>query len=208
VAAALTYSTLITDLQAYLERSDTITLNQIPRALMYAENSIANRLKILGVQNMATFNLTTNDNGLQKPARWRRNKEMFVQVGNQTYPVFLRDLGYALNYASGTANSIPRYYADMDYQTWLFSPTPDQGYSMFATWYERVQPLDSNNQQNFWTDNAPTALLYECLMQLMPFIKNDSRLQVIKGIADEELQSLQNENKLLVADRAAIAPDD
>lgn len=176
---------------------------------MYAESSLANRLKILGVQNAGNFNLVATNNGLRKPARWRRNKSMTLQFANgQTQPVFLRDLSYCLNYTSGGAADAPKYYADLDFNTWFFSPTPDQSYTMFATWYERVQPLDQENPQNWWTDNAPTALLYECLMQLMPFLKNDSRIQIIKGIADEEMASLKTENTILVADKQAIIPDD
>jgi hypothetical protein len=208
MAQTLTYASLLTDLQAYLERNDATTINQIPRGIMYAENSLANRLKILGVQNSGTFTIPGSANALPKPARWRRTKDMSITVGTQTFPVLLRDIGYCLNYSSGTAPQRPQYYCDLDYATWFFSPTTDQSYSALALWYERVQPLDNANQQNFWTDNAPTALLYECLMQMVPFLKNDDRLQMIKGIADEEMQMLRDENKLLIADRQAIIPDD
>lgn len=208
MAQSLTYTSLLSDLQNYLERTDANTLAQIPRAIFYAESSLSNRLKILGVQNAGNFSLIGGNNALQKPARWRRTKTMTIQVANQNQPVFLRDLAYCLNYSSGTPTGPPKYYADLDFSTWFFSPTPDLSYSAFATWYERPMPLDNSNQQNWFTDNSPTLLLFETLMQMLPYVKRDDRLTVIKGLADEEMTSLQNENKLLIADRTAIAPDD
>ena len=68
-AEALTYDSLVSDVQVYSERSDDVFVNQIPRFIMLAENRIASETRQLGSQQQATGSLTTNV--LPKPERWR-----------------------------------------------------------------------------------------------------------------------------------------
>jgi len=74
-------------------------------------------------------------------------------------------------------------------------------------YYERVQPLDSTNQTNWFTIYAPQALLYGSLLQAMPFLKNDERSQMWQAQYDAIMATLTTENKLRIADRQAIAVD-
>jgi hypothetical protein len=74
-------------------------------------------------------------------------------------------------------------------------------------YYERVQPLSSANQTNWFTVYAPQALLYGSLLQAMPFLKNDERLPMWQAQYDAIIQTLMAEDKLRIADRQAIAAD-
>jgi hypothetical protein len=86
------------------------------------------------------------------------------------------------------------------------APTPDQAYAFEVLYYERIQPLSSENQTNWLTQNAPTAMLYGTLLQAMPFLKNDQR-QIFQQKYIEAIKSLKTEDVSRVGDRQAIAVD-
>ena len=48
MAYAMTYNNLVTDIQSYLERTDTATVDRIPTFIGLAEQDIAAKLKFLG----------------------------------------------------------------------------------------------------------------------------------------------------------------
>ena len=48
VAAVMTYTSLVNDIQTYLERTDQQTLDKIPQFIMLAEQIIASEIKFLG----------------------------------------------------------------------------------------------------------------------------------------------------------------
>jgi hypothetical protein len=89
----------------------------------------------------------------------------------------------------------------------LVSPTPDSAYTYEVIYYERVQPLDSTNQVNWFTQYAPQALLYGSLLQAMPFLKNDSRITIWQAQYQGIMQALMVEDRLRIADRQAMAVD-
>jgi len=47
-AVVMTYDSLVDDIQSYLERTDTATLEKIPTFIMLAEQVIAAEIKFLG----------------------------------------------------------------------------------------------------------------------------------------------------------------
>jgi hypothetical protein len=78
VAEALTYSSLVTDISAYTERSNTAFTDQIPRFIMLAENKLATTIRGLGFLRIVTGNLTIHDGTLVKPARWRETSSLSI----------------------------------------------------------------------------------------------------------------------------------
>ena len=89
----------------------------------------------------------------------------------------------------------------------MVAPTPDTDYTFEVLYYERIQPLDSSNQTNWFTIYAPQALLYGSLLQAMPFLKNDERMPMWQQNYDLIMQTLMAEDKLRLADRQAVAVD-
>jgi hypothetical protein len=89
----------------------------------------------------------------------------------------------------------------------MVAPTPAAAYDFEVLYYERVQPLDSSNQTNWFTIYAPQALLYGSLLQAMPFLKNDDRVPLWQGQYKLIMDILTAEDKLRIADRQAVAND-
>lgn len=207
-ASVMTYDSLVENIQSYLNRTDTATLDKIPLFIMLAEQVIASRIKFLGNLTVNTSNMVIGTAVIAKPARWHKTVSMNITVAGQREPVLLRKYEYLRNYSPDpTATGVPKYYADYDYTNWLVAPTPDAAYVFEVLYYERVQPLDSSNQTNWFTIYAPQALLYGSLLQAMPFLKNDERIPMWQSQYDAIMTTLAEEDKLRVADRQAIAVD-
>lgn len=208
VASVMTYDSLVENIQSYLERNDAGTLAKIPLFIMLAEQVIASKIKFLGNLTVNTSTMVANEAVIAKPARWHKTVSMNITVAGEREPVLLRKYEYLRNYAPDpTETGVPKYYADYDYTNWLVAPTPNAAYVFEVIYYERVQPLDSSNQTNWFTIYAPQALLYGSLLQAMPFIKNDERMQMWQAQYEAIMSTLAEEDKLRIADRQAIAVD-
>ena len=206
-AAAMTYDNLTSNTLQYLERTDPAVVNQIPTFIMLAEFEIAEMMKSLGQQQVVQSTMQIGNPVIPKPARWRKTTSFNVTVSNKVQPVFLRKYEYLRNYSPDSSSTgVPLYYADYDYDNWLVAPAPDAAYAFEVLYYERIQPLSSENQTNWITRNAPNAMLYGTLLQAMPFLKNDQRL-IFQQKYTEAITALSNEDKLRIADRQAIAQD-
>ena len=207
-AVVMTYDSLVLDIRSYLERTDAATLDKIPTFIMLAEQVIATELKFLGNLTVATSTMTQGQAVIDKPARWRKTVSINITVAGERRPVLLRKYEYLREYWPDPAEtSVPKFYCDYDYTHWLVAPTPASAYNFEVLYYERIQPLDSSNQTNWFTIYAPQALLYGTLLQAMPFLKNDERTPLWQAQYDQIMQTLMAEDKLRMADRQAIAVD-
>ena len=207
-ASVMTYDSLTTDITQYLERNDTAVVQQIPQFIMLAEFEIAQQIKTLGQQQVVESTMTVGNPIIQKPARWRKTTSMNLTTqSGQIQPIYLRKYEYLRSYSpSVSTTSTPLYYADYNYDNWIVAPTPDYAYAFEVLYYERIQPLSSETQTNWLTQNAPNAMLYGTLLQAMPFLKNDQR-QIFQQKYTEAMQVLKQEDQLRVADRSSIAQD-
>ena len=208
MAVTMTYTSLVENIQSYLERTDQATLDKIPTFIMLAEQVIASQIKFLGNLTVQQSSFIQGTNIVDKPARWHKTVSMNITVAGKRYPVLLRRYEYLREYWPDPAQeSVPKFYCDYDYTHWMVAPTPAAAYNFEVLYYERVQPLDATNQTNWFTVYAPQAMLYGSLLQAMPFLKNDERIPMWQQQYDAIMQTLMAEDKLRVADRQAVAID-
>jgi len=205
MATAMTFNTLQTDLQAYLERgqvTDTTVLNQLPRLINNAERRISRELKILGFQRPMNNSFTAGTPIMPKPDRWREtisfNYGNFNPVtGMYTVrtPIFQRAYEFVRAYnPDDSVTDKPRFYADYDYNNWVVAPTPDQAYPFEVLYWEMPALLDAVNTQNWISIYAPEVLLYSALLECAPFLKDDQRIQTWEGAFTTGMKALSNEN--------------
>ena len=207
-AVVMTYDSLVENIQSYLERTDTATLEKIPTFIMLAEQVIAAEIKFLGNLTVVESTMVAGDPIINKPTRWHKTVSMNVTVGGVKQPVFLRKYEYLREYwPDETQTDIPKFYCDYNYENWLVAPTPATNYNFEVLYYERVQPLDSTNQTNWFTIYAPQALLYGSLLQAMPFLKNDERIPMWQQQYTAIMNTLKTEDKLRIGDRQATVLD-
>jgi hypothetical protein len=208
-AAVLTYDSLTATVLQYLERTDQAVVNFIPTAIMLAEFEIAQDIKTLGQMLVVESTMSASNPVIAKPARWRKTVSMTLTTSSgQKQPIYLRKLEYLNSYSPNVSTTgTPLYYADYDADHWFVAPTPSANFAFEALCYTRLQPLASDNQTNWLTQNAPNAMLYGTLKQTAPFLKDDSRLAVWGGLFDAALAALKTEDQLRVGDRQSIVQD-
>jgi len=205
----LTYDNLTALVLQYLERSDQAVVNFIPTAITMAEFEIAEEIKTLGQIEVVDASMNPGNPVIAKPARWRKTVSMTLTTASGAkQPIFLRKLEYLNLYnPSVTTTGTPLYYADYDYDHWFLAPTPDIAYQFEALCYTRLQPLASDNQTNWLTQNAPNAMLFGTLKQTASFLKDDTRIATWKALFDEAMSSLKTEDTLRVGDRQSVVQD-
>lgn len=198
---AMTYTSLVTDLQNYLQREDSLVTNQIPQFILFAQQRIPREMKILGFREEVTGNFTGNcitTGIMEKPSDWRKTIAFYVGIGtdNNTHsPVYERTYEYIRTIypviQTGAVPSLPRFYGDADYNHWLVGPAPDQTYPFKIAYYGTLTFLDNSTSTNWLTINAPDLLLYACLMEAVPFVKSDERIPVWQSMYAQAKAALQ-----------------
>ena len=209
--AAMTFNSLKEDARNYLERgasaaTDPIVYEQIPKLINLAERRIARDLKLQGFQTVVTTTMQSGVCVMPKPDRWRETISINIGTG-ATYDnrktLFTRSYEYCRAYWPNQAElGEPTFYADYDYQHWLFAETPDQNYPIEIVYYELPPLLDDDQQQNWLTNYSPNALLYGTLLEATPFLKNDERIPVWQGFYDMSIASLNQEDVKKILDRS------
>lgn len=209
MAASLTYTTLVSDIIGYCERSsDTVFVAQVPRIIMVAENRIASECKGLGYVQYVTSQMTQGNPVLQKPTRWRESASFRLMIAGATKPYFLKSrlIDYCKAYwPDPTQLLIPKYYADYGFERFFLAPTPDLSYNFELAYYERPMPLDDTNLVNWTTQYAPQLLLYACLWEANMFLKNTQKCQEWQALYNQAKSDLELEAKMRLSDRASMS---
>lgn len=207
----MTFDSLKTDVQRYLERgsssaTDPIVYEQIPKLINLAERRIARDLKIQGFQTVVTTTMQTSVCVMPKPDRWRETISINIGTGvtnDVRKTLFTRSYEYCRTYwPDQTVLGEPVFYADYDYRHFLFAGTPDQDYPIEIVYYELPPLLDDEFQQNWLTNYAPNALLYGTLLEATPFLKNDERIPVWQQFYQMAVESLNTEDMKKIVDRS------
>jgi hypothetical protein len=192
-----TYDNLVLDVQQYMERDDPDFVAMIPTLIGLAESAIAAELKTLLQLIVVTTTLTATDPVLIKPTRWRKTISMKIDGS----PVVMRSQDYIAQYNSESDLGKPKFYAEYDYNNWNFAPAPDQDYPVEIIYYSLVQPLDSTNQTNLFTQIAPQAMLFGTLLQAQGYLKALDKLPVWKSYYTDCLTALKKEDNSRRIDR-------
>jgi hypothetical protein len=193
----MTYDSLVLNVQQYMERNDADFVAQIPSLIALAESRVAAELKTYLQLTVVETSLAVNQDVLAKPARWRKTVSM--KVNGQ--PVLMRGQDYVAQYQDESANGVPLYYAEYDYNNWNFAPKPNAIYPVEIIYYSEIQPLDNENQQNLFTREAPQLMLYGTLLAAQGYLKALDKLPVWKGYYDDTLAAIKKEDNARRIDR-------
>jgi hypothetical protein len=130
-------------------------------------------------------------------------------LGNK-FPVFKRNYDYVTNYASTAGvTARPRYYAEMDSNTWILSQAADQSYAVVVRFIKRPQSLVTINGGVTWLSaNCGDLLFHACLLEAENFLKADDRYADIEGQYNTKLQIARMElrNSIREGDYSPVKP--
>jgi hypothetical protein len=180
-----------------MERNDADFVAMIPTLIGLAESAIAAELKTLLQLVVVETTLTATDPVLVKPTRWRKTVSMKINGS----PVVMRSQDYIAQYNSESDPGLPKFYAEYDYNNWNFAPAPDDDYPVEIIYYSLVQPLDSTNQTNLFTQQCPQAMLFGTLLQAQGYLKAIDKLPIWKTYYTDSLAALKKEDNSRRIDR-------
>lgn len=187
MAVVLDYNGLVDAIQTYTERSDAPFITNIPLFIMLGQQRLAKDLKIVGTKQTITDNLLIGQQQLQKPQNWLNTSTFYVKVVGPNagvydtyYPVQHRALEFCRYYwPTPTRVAQPKYFNDdTDYDNFLIFPTPDVAYPYELTVFILPDMIDTTISSNFFTQYCPNALIYACLIEAIPYLKDDERTQL------------------------------
>ena len=202
----MTFSSLVSDISAYAERSDSSFMNQIPRFIMLAENRLASEVHGLGYLKFVNGTLSPSDPVLEKPAFWRETESFSIVANNQRVFLLNRSYAYCREYwPDESQTATPKFYCDYGYEHFLVAATPDEAYSFEIAYHQRPAPLDASNQTNWTTQYAPQLILYGTLLEAQPWLKLDDRIGVFQALYDRAVAAVTNESSRRLNGDEALA---
>ena len=202
---AMTYTSLLEDVQVYCERSDEPFLTQIPRLVMMAENRIASSVRGLGMLKFANTTLDQGTATYVKPARWRETAS-FSYVNTAGKRIYLKERGYEycrVYWPTVATQGEPKYYANYDFENFLIVATPNADYPAEFCYYERPEPLSAIHETSWTTQYAPQLLLYGTLLEAQPFLKRPERIAEFRAFYDEAVANVAKESTRRAQDQTA-----
>lgn len=207
MTAVMSYNSLSNQLRDWLERNgDNRFLNQIPTIIAQAEFMLAREYKGLGEQQSVTASFQAGVSVYPKPARWRETVEInygigatSASIGNKRRYLKKRTLDYCRRFwpdptSSDATYYPPKFYAEYSWDYILVAPTPALAYPWEFIYYQRPQPLDQNNQQNWFTLNAPDLLFKACTLWANRYVRGDARSTLLQQDYDRGLMTAMGED--------------
>ena len=185
--AITSYSTLISAVKTYLNRSD-ISDAQIKEFISLAEASFN---RVLRTRNQITR--STSDISTQFVSQPTDLLELYNIQLNSDPIVRLEQVSLSkmdeLKSASSTTGK-PRYFAitGADFE---FYPAPDTTYEIEVIYYKTIAPLSDSNTDNFLLTNQNDIYLFGTLVQAEPFLMNDERIGVWGALLGKGIEELR-----------------
>lgn len=205
--STMTFDSLKQSLRDYVERGtqNPAFVRQLPQIINNAERSLADRLKIQGYRDVLTGAMQSQNWTIAKPDGWRNTVTFTIGAGaSGDNRRILRPRSYeymTMIEPDRSSYDTPQWYTDYDYGNWYVAPTPDRAYNFEIIVYRLPNLLSESNQQNYLTQYTPNLLLFQCLTNLEPFLKNDPRIITWQKLLADELGAIDAQEIAKVVDR-------
>ena len=203
-----TYNGLITAIQQWTNRNDTLFISNIPLFIALSEQQFFIDCSTLGNQFYVTTTFTANNESLPKPVNWGETLTISY-IGADGNIVVLKRVSYEMIRGFAPANNIspngikPRYYSDYGYDYFIISPTPVEAFPVEIAYFGKIQVLSSVNQTNWITENAFDALFWACLEKAYRFIDNVADADAYLNKYNDRIQAIKTYNTGRKSDRTA-----
>ena len=197
---AYTLSNLQTDIRNYTEVDSTVLTDAIINTfIVNAENKIYREADSDDNRFYATSTLITGNRYVTIPSdlrviRYIQLKNTNVNPNTQTF-LEKKDPSYMATYydTPGTAEGIPKYYANWDADFWVVAPTPNAQYEITMAYIKQPTSLTDSSVSTTGTyvsNKYQDMLLYATLINAYGYLKGPAdMIQYYSGAYKEALQT-------------------
>jgi hypothetical protein len=200
----MNYTTLTEQIKSYANRTDALFKAQIPNFIEQGINRIYSEAKNIGFEVTTTGDIALNDTTINKPANWRETISLEIYTEDQAFSKFLFNRSYEFCKSYWPDQSItgePQFYADYQaYEKIFISPSSDKDYK-YSMIYLGVPLFNTENSENFLTRRYPRLLFYACMLEAMPFLKDDERLGQFEQLYASSLDDINKDSTARYVDR-------
>jgi hypothetical protein len=209
------YASLTIQIQNYANRSDDFFIAQIPNFITQGITRIYSEARSIGFQKIQDGNpvFAINTATITKPNDWKETISLSYTVPGAiplTKYVLPRTYEFCKTYWPNDANTgDPVFYADYSLPQatvgagqFFLVPTPAGAYQYQLTYLSTpIFTANAGSNQNFLTDRYPSLLLYACLLETIPFLKDDERIAVFETLYNRALKDINKDTTDRYTDR-------
>jgi hypothetical protein len=186
--AISTYAELQTAVSNWLDRSDLTS--RIPEFITLAEGRIARKLRIREMETESDVTLVAGTRTAAVPTGFREVRRVYINSTPVKELEYISPQDYWARYMS-TNTGKPVVFT-VEGTNFLFGPIPDSGYTAKVLHFKAFDALSTGTNSVFLAN--PDLYLYGSLLAAEPFLKNDKRVGMWKGMFDEAMMELEMQN--------------
>ena len=173
----MNYSQLVTQIQDYVQSSETSFVANIPTFVQLAEERIFNSVQIPDIRRNQIGTLTPSNKYLSVPSDWLATFSLAVIAADGSQSFLLdKDVNFIREcYPDPSSNGVPKFYGIFDANTFILGPTPDSNYQVELHYYYYPESIVTAGTS--WIgDNFETVLLYGSLREAYTYLKGEQDL--------------------------------
>ena len=192
---SFTLATLKTDVQDYLQLSETTFTTQLPRFIQESEDRIFSLVQLPDQRKNVQGNLTSGNRFLATPTDFYAPMSLAI-ISSSTYDYLdFKHPSFIKEFSSGTTQSTPKYYSLFDETSFEVSPIPDSNYTVELHYLNKPGSLTSGSDSGTTTlsSDYPDALLYGALVEGAVFLKEPPEVVALfEGRFKEAIARMKN----------------
>ena len=189
-----TYAELVTQIRDYTETdSNVLTTTIVNDFIEHAELRIFREIDLDVYKKNATATLTASTPFVTMPgviptdfefvryvAIYSSSGSLGGLTNNERVILQKKDASFLSEYwPNRQSTGVPKYYANYDEDSILLAPTPNAAYTIDLEYNAQPTGLSSSTTTTWLSSNAPTALLYACLVEAFKFLKGTDNMLVM-----------------------------
>lgn len=183
-----TYSGLVGSIERWLNRDDLASM--VPDFIALLE---ARLNRILRVPDMEETLDVDAEAIVDLPADFLELRSLTVDTSPRT-ELIAQPLAQIESYYESDVTGLPAYFAISD-GAFKLGPEPNDGYTLRIAYYQKIDPLSSDNQTNWLIVSHPDVYLWGALVMAEAFLWDDERVPLWKSAWDEALAELQGHGR-------------
>jgi|TARA_R100001132_G_scaffold3546_1_gene3046 hypothetical protein len=208
--AALTYSTLVTQIKNTMEDDSTEFSDSVPDFIRRAELRLTREMDSHALTQYATSRFTEGEAFLALPSNNLIVKNVnyltslattSLEDGRSVGPstrisLLLRTKEYLEDYwPVRTSTGLPKYYTHFRNDQILMAPSPTSALDVELAYVVQPSALSVGNETNYYTTFCENALFYASMIEACYFNKNVTAVQIWDQQYQREIITLVNESR-------------
>ena len=172
---ALTYTTLVDEIQNYTENQFTTAV--VNTFIQQAEQRIYNSVQLPALRKNVTGSMTSGNKYLAIPSDWLSTFSLAVINANNEYLYLLnKDVNFIRQSFPDTDSDFygePQYYAVFDQTSFILGPTPDASYAVELHYFYYPESIVTAGT-SWLGNNFSSTLLYGSLLEAYTYMKGEA----------------------------------